>query len=246
MKRIPVLVALAVVVVTGCTETTRLTKPSLTLSAQPSLTLAPRVAFTITDDEAAGRGAAYRNELAKKICAAYPGAFTYRPAAKFPEQGKASLTLKIRQLGSYFNRTRASRLRRPVAHPASIEADFKDWAVVIESAATGEPLIKGQVAGWLILPGIYAGWSGIAHVDVEIHDNRPGHSFQAAFSIAAERSAPNTFGLISASMTADDAWKEVSPAIVRLFAATAEKVRVDQSRTGAAPAQGAETCMNAG
>lgn len=246
MRPISVLVALAAIVVAGCTETTRLTKPSLTLSAQPALSLSPRVAFTIVDDEAAGRGKDYRDRLANAVCVAYPGAFSYRPAAKFPAKGQAALTLNIRQLGSYFNRTPASRLRRPVAHPASIKADFEDWSAVIRSATTGEPLIKGQVGGWTILPGLYHGWSGIAHIDIEIHDNRPGHSFQAVFSIAAERSAPNTFGLISASMTADDAWREVAPAIGRLFAATAEKMRKDQSRTGTVPVEVSETCMNAG
>ena len=246
MKRIPLIVAAAGLVVAGCTETTRLTKPSLALSAQPALTLSPRVAFTIVDDEAAGRGAAYRDELAKTICAAYPGTFAYHPSTEFPVPGKAALTLNIRQLGSYFNRSPASRLRRPVAHPASIKTDFEDWSTVIRSATTGEPLIKGQVGGWLLLPGLYHGWSGIAHIDREIHDNRPGHSFQAAFSIAAERSAPNSLGFITASMTADDAWREIAPAIGRLFAATAEKIRKDQSRNGTVPVQLTDSCMNAG
>jgi len=146
--------------VSGCGGTIQLSKPTLTLSAQPALNLSPRVAFSITDDEATERGTDYTNKLAATICSAYPDAFTYRPAAKFPEQGKASLTPKIRQLGSYFKRTLASRLRRPVAHPASIQADFEDLSVVIRSATTGEPLVKGEIGGWLILPAFTMGGAG--------------------------------------------------------------------------------------
>lgn len=245
MKRFLLVLASSVMILTGCTETTRLTKPKLSLTSQPERNLSPRILFTIADDEAADRGQDFARSMATRICAAHPGAFRYLPSVAAPPPGQVLVTMRIRQLGGYFNRTRFSRLRQPVATPESNEQDMEDWGNVVVSATTGQPMIAGQVGTYLITPGLYHGWSGIAHIDFKINDARPGHSLEAQFSIAAERSALNTFGFATAALTAAEAWGIVNPAINRFLLAASNKVSRDQSLSGSAQPGPAGTCMGA-
>lgn len=241
------LLAISLLALVGaCNSTTLLTTPKLALSGQPGATLAKPVLFSITDEEAKARGPAYLSELAASICAAYPKALKLVSPEKIPVPGQVSIKIYIRQLGAYFNRANVSRMRHRPREPQLTDPGIGDWGKVIAASMTNSPNVGGYVSSPNLtgaLLGIQSGWSGIAFLDIDLHDNRTGKSVSTGFSIAAERSTGNTLGYLSATANAADAWKVVQPAIKRFLEAAVDKV-TQETPTGNTPNPPEHVCLD--
>lgn len=211
--------ALLALALSACSEVS-LTKPDLAL-APKAQSLSPPLELKIVDDQAGERGNDYASRLATQIRNAYPHAIELA-SAPTPVEGRANLTLHIHFLGAQFNKTQKAVLpNTPSLTTARGTVD--DWRPVVAAAAGTGPVSSGTV-----FSNLSSNWSGIAYLDAEIRDTRPGHQAALLIPIAAERSGPNKFGALQAQLEADSAWDAVTPRLAALLDATIAKLAAEQ------------------
>ncbi len=215
--------------ITGCTDPTVHTKPRLTLHGQPQTVLQYPIGFAIVDHEAAQRGSEYAAELTTTICKASPRSLKAFPAAKLPIEGTVSLRINIRRLGGYFSRQENTVIRASDTRHTNA-GDIAGWASIIKTAKGNQPVTAGRTPRVIIGAPIYAGWSGIAHLNVEIMDRRAGSNATMTIPLAAERAAGNMLGYMSARIQADEAWQAVAPQLARLLEGSIQKVSAEEQR----------------
>ena len=207
----------------SCTEVL-MTKPDLALTKQPEISLAPRIALTVIDDGAGERGNAYAGQLGEAIASAYPQAIESRQSRAEPPVGRVTRVIHIRQQGAVFNRTRSSLLASGGSTLTRVEGTTTGWDGVVAAAATTEPVASGTV--YVLLPG---NWSGIADLDIEVHDRRLGQTASFTLPLVAERSRPNDLGFVAAMMVADDAWQSIAPRLTAFLDAAVRKIKTEGS-----------------
>jgi len=211
--------ALLALALSACSEVS-LTKPDLAL-APKTQGLNPLLELRVVDDQSGERGGDYANRLAMQIRDSYPRAIELA-STPAPVEGRANLTLHLHFLGAQFNRTRNSVLGN--APDLTVARGTVDgWQPVVTATAGNGPVSSGTV--FVLLPG---NWSGIAYLDAEIRDLRPGHNAALVIPIAAEHSAPNKLGALQADLQAASAWEAVTPRLAALLDATIAKLGVEQ------------------
>ena len=227
-RKFPYITFLLLVLVAGCSKEIVLIKPKLTLTSRANISLAQPVAIRVVDDEAGGRGVKYSAKLLKAICNAYPHSFKAVSPDSIAVHDRVVINIYIRQLGAYFNRTKKSVLGSR-AYRVINKKNIAGWGRVIAAAQATQPVVSGTVFKYL--PG---NWSGIAHIDVEVRDRRPGHFASFTISIAAERSGGNDLGYARATFLASDAWNSVGPRLAAVLHAANQKVAGDVPATSKA------------
>jgi len=116
------------------------------------------------------------------------------------------------------------------------------WANVIKTAKGSAPVTAGRTPNVIIGAPIFAGWRGIAHINVEIMDRRQASTATITIPLAAGRAAGNTLRCISARIQADEAWKAVGPQLARLLDGAARKVLTEE-QGGPGGASPSYSCM---
>lgn len=211
----------------GCSNEILLIKPKLALKNQPNISLARPIAFKVLDDEIGVRGVKYSAQLVEAICNAYPHSFEAVSPDSIAIDDRVVINIRIRQLGAYFNRTRKSALGPRASH--AIKGSVAGWGRAVAVARPKQPVVSGTV--FVVLPG---NWSGIAHIEVEVLDRRPGHLASFTIPIAAERSRPNDLGYVGAASVANEAWGSVGPRLAAVLEAAVQKVAGDKPAAGKA------------
>ena len=214
------LTLLLFVLLSACSEVV-LTKPNLPLTQRPEITLVPAIALSVIDDEAGERGGLYAAQITKAIVDAYPRSVEAVAPGAAAAPGRVALSIHIRQLGAFFNRSQSSIMDARAARNGP-EGTVADWDGVAAAAVGAGPTASGTV--YAHLPG---NWSGIAFLEIEVRDRRPGKSAAFAFVLAAERFRPNELGYMEARMAADDAWQEIAPRLVAFIDAAIRKVKAE-------------------
>lgn len=217
---------LIVLLITGCNATSGVMHTSPTLTLSKSALFGPHhpIAFTVIDHNVSERGIEFVIGLTKEICSAYPNAFVASSPNFKPAQGQVSMKIGIRQLGAFFNRTKVSLLSKS-GYNGLVVGDHDNWQSVIDAAKPSQSEISGTVGGPL---GVTAGWSGIAYLEIEIHDLREIEPHVFTVPIATERSTPNNFGIITAGMNSAEAWSVTAPRLSNFLDASVMKIIAEQ------------------
>jgi len=219
-----VLLASVCLFVAGCSETI-LMSPDLKLTEHSDLKLLPPIALWVVDEESAERGTAYAGQFAAAILNAYPGSFELLEPSATAGEGRVRVTIRIRQLGAFFNRTKSSVLMRD-PDQTRINGTIADWhEVVAASTRQTGPDISGSV--YVLLPG---NWSGITNIIVDVEDRRENHAAVFSLPLATERSRPNDFGYAAARLAAEDAWDNTVPSLTAFLDSAVRKVKSEQPR----------------
>lgn len=217
-------ILIAAILLTACDRVV-LTKPELTLSQSPTLEARPPLHLVVMDDQAAERGGNYAEQLGKSIRDAYPRAVAL---AAEPVAGQATVILRFRQLGAFFTNNRGSVLQAAGGISAP-RGTSSGWESVMAELGGYRSRVSGNQ--FLILPG---NWSGIAYVEVEVRDQRPGRAAVFGFSLASERATANTLGYLGAQMVASDAWGEVEKPLTAFLNAAVRKLANESTGVSAA------------
>jgi hypothetical protein len=200
------------------------TQPTLTLIPRPDLQANPPINLVVLDDQASERSG-YAAQLAKTIQDAYPRAIS-APMQTTPAPQQVTLKLHIRYIGASFNQTKDAVLSNQTVDPP--RGNAADWQPLVTRAIG----LHAVSSGWVYkkLPG---NWSGIAHIDIEVTDRRPGAKAAFRFPLVAERSAGNDFGYARAQMVASDAWSEIGPRLAHFLDSAVHKVVTEGPRRAA-------------
>lgn len=210
--------ALLTVFLCACGGREVLTKPDLALTRQPTLEVRPPINLIVTDDQAAERGSGYADQLSKSIRDAYPQAVISLPTDAAPASGQVTIAIHVRQLGAFFTNERGSVLNK-AGGIAPARGTPTGWEPVMAQIAKYPSKIAGTQ--FIYLPG---NWSGIAYMEVDVRDRRPGRTAAFSFPLAAERASGNDLGYLRAQMLASDAWGEVSKPLSVFLDAAVRKI----------------------
>ncbi|MFC4270776.1 hypothetical protein GQF03_03510 [Sneathiella chungangensis] len=227
-------VLLLAVLVTGCASLTNTeihTSPEVSLNSSFQRAPDKPILISVIDHDAAKREGDFGPVLINEINRIYPNAFQVVPPSTSSVAGSVSMQIHVRRLGGFFNDSTLSVLRRS-GYKDPVSGDADEWQQVILEAKSEQPVISGYVGGPY---GIIRGWSGIAFIDIKVHDLRFDRPHIFTISIAAERSTLNNFGFITAQMNAAEAWEDVEPRLARFLDAAVQKVAAEQYRQVSPP-----------
>ena len=202
------------------------TNPEVSLNSSFQKAPDRPILISIIDHDAGKREGDFATVLINSIDQVYPSAFQFVPPAAPPVAGSVSMQVRVRRLGGFFNETRYSILEKS-GYTGPVSGNADGWEQIILASASEVPAISGHV--------YMRGWSGIAFLDIEVHDLRFDHPRIFTISIAAERSTGNYFGYATAKLNAAEAWDDVEPRLARFLDATVRKVEAEQNLQVAPP-----------
>lgn len=189
------------------------------------------ILISIIDHDTVKREGDFAPILSNSIDQVFPNAYKIVPPTASMVAGSVSMRIHVRRLGGFFNQTGVSVLQRS-GYTGPVSGNADGWQKVILASKSQDPVISGTVGGRY---GIRHGWSGIAFLDIEVHDLRFDSPRIFTVSIAAERSTPNRGGYFSAKINFGRAWENVEPRLARFLNAAVTKVTDEQSQQVAPP-----------